>query len=84
MISNSEPGNAKEIPLMLVEPYLGYGFYKDFKHKLSQVICLFNPIQMLTHFMPLISFDTPSKYRKTRGFLMFSGVIKRDQWHKMG
>ena len=38
----------------------------------------------LTHFMPLISFDTPLKHQKTSGFLMFSGVIKRDQWHEMG
>ena len=35
----------------------------------------------LTHFMPMISFDTPWKHQKTRGFLMFSGSIKRDQWH---
>ena len=35
----------------------------------------------LTHFMPLISFDTPLKHQKT---LMFSGGIKRDQWHEMG
>ena len=78
MISNSEPGNAKEIPLMLVEPYLGYGFYKDFKHKLSQVICLFNPIQMLTHFMPLISFDTPLKISENQRFSdVFRGYQKR-------
>ena len=38
----------------------------------------------LTHFMPLISSDTPRKHQKTRGFLMFSGDIKRDQWHEMG
>ena len=34
--------------------------------------------------MPLISFDTPWKHQKTRGFMMFSGGIKRDQWHEMG
>ena len=38
----------------------------------------------LTHFMPPISFDTPWKHQKTRGFLVFSGGIKRDQWHEMG
>ena len=32
----------------------------------------------LNHFMPLISFYTP------KGFLMFSGSIERDQWHKIG
>ena len=37
-------------------------------------------MKKLTHFMPLISFDTPWK-QKTRGFLMFSGGIKRDQLH---
>ena len=37
----------------------------------------------LTHFTPLISFDTPRKNQETRGFLMFRGGIKRDQWHEM-
>ena len=35
----------------------------------------------LTRFMPLISFDTPENIKK--GFL-FSGGMKRDQWHEMG
>ena len=39
---------------------------------------------MLTHFVPLISFDTLWKHQKTSGFLMFSRGIKRDQWHEMG
>ena len=34
--------------------------------------------------MPLISFDTPWKHQKTSVFLMFSGSIKRGQWHEMG
>ena len=34
--------------------------------------------------MPLVSFDTPGKYQKTFGFFMFSGGIRRDQWHEMG
>ena len=38
----------------------------------------------LTHFMPLISFDTPWKHQKTRGFRMFSGGIKSDQWNERG
>ena len=39
----------------------------------------------LTHFMPLISSDTPPEnIRKPEVFLMFSGDIKRDQWHEMG
>ena len=41
---------------------------------------------LLTHFMPLIFFDTPPprKHQKTSGFLMFSGGIKRHQRHEMG
>ena len=35
-------------------------------------------LSVITHFMPLISFDTPWKHQKTSGFLMFSGGIKRD------
>ena len=31
-------------------------------------------LRILTYFMPLISFDTPRKHQKTRGFFMFSGV----------
>ena len=31
-----------------------------------------------------VSFDTPQKLQKTRGSLMFSGGIERDQGHKMG
>ena len=40
-------------------------------------------ISILTHFMPLASFYTHLKYQKTRGFLIFSGSIGRDQWHEM-
>ena len=34
--------------------------------------------------MSLIPFDISRKNQKTRGFLTFSGGIKRDQWHEMG
>ena len=37
----------------------------------------------LTHFMPLVSFDTPWKHQKTFGFLMFSEAIEKDHWHEM-
>ena len=33
--------------------------------------------------MPLILFNTPRKHQKAYGFQMFSGGIKRDQWHEM-
>ena len=36
----------------------------------------------LTLFTPLTSLDTPWKHQKTRVFLMFSGGIKRNQWHE--
>ena len=38
----------------------------------------------LTHFLLLVSFDTPWKYQKTKVFLMFSVGIERDQWHEVG
>ena len=34
--------------------------------------------------MSLIILYTLSKHQKTRGFVMFSGGIERDQWHEMG
>ena len=37
----------------------------------------------LTHFVSRISFYTPNSIRKL-GFLMFSGGIESDQWHKIG
>ena len=37
-----------------------------------------------TYFIPLISFHTIWKYEKTICFLMFSGDIAKEQWHKMG
>ena len=33
----------------------------------------------LSYFMPMISFYTPSKDQKIRGFLMFSGGLERGQ-----
>ena len=36
----------------------------------------------LTYFTLLVSFYTPWKYGKTRGFPMFSGGIERDQWQE--
>ena len=38
---------------------------------------------ILTHFMPLVSFYTPWRCHKARGFLIFSGAMERDQSHKM-
>ena len=37
---------------------------------------------LLTHFMPLVSFDTSWKQQKTKNFLMFSGGIERDSGMK--
>ena len=38
----------------------------------------------LTHFVLLVSFCTSSTHQKTRDFLMLSGGIVTNQWHKMG
>ena len=38
---------------------------------------------LLTHFVPLVSF-TSWKHQKTRGFLIFSGGLERNQWHDIG
>ena len=35
------------------------------------------------HFIPFVSFYTPRRDRKNYGFLMFSGGIKKDQWHQI-
>ena len=37
-----------------------------------------------THLMSLIFFYTFWKHQKTRGFLIFSGGLGKDQWHEMG
>ena len=40
---------------------------------------------ILIPFMPLISFYTPWKHQKTRGFLIFPrGVERNHQWHETG
>ena len=38
---------------------------------------------LLTHFVPLVSFDTPWKHQKAKCFLMFSGGIEIDQCYEM-
>ena len=50
----------------------------NFYNNLSK-LCL-----LLTDFMPLVPFYVPKKHKKSSGFLMISGGIKRDQWHEMG
>ena len=46
--------------------------------ELSKVFEWFNPFHATDLFW------YPWKHEKTRGFLTFSGGIKRDQWHEMG
>ena len=41
-----------------------------------------NTLRHLTHFMPLFFFDSPWTRQKSSGYLIFSRVIKRNQWHK--
>ena len=40
--------------------------------------------KVLTHSMLLVFFFTFWKHQKTRGFIMFSGILEIDQLHKMG
>ena len=40
-------------------------------------------LSLLTHFVPLASFDTTKKHQNTSGFLMFLGGIEKDQGHEM-
>ena len=46
---------------------------------------LFKKTFVLTHITPPVSFYNPLKTseKKTRGFLMFSRDIEKDQWHKL-
>ena len=39
---------------------------------------------LVNPFYATISFYTPWKHQKTKGFLMFFGGIERDEWHEMG
>ena len=39
---------------------------------------------LLTHFQPMLYFNTPWKHQKTGGFLMFSRGIEVEHWLKMG
>ena len=36
------------------------------------------------YFMPLVLLYTPCKHQQSKGFLMFSGGIEKDQYHEMG
>ena len=38
----------------------------------------------LAHFMPLVPFNSSWRHGKSRGFLLFSEGIERNQWHEMG
>ena len=67
--------------------FLYEGIYWSFISQCAIVSCCFNKTfgcNFLIHFMLLISFDTPWKHPKTWGFLIFSGGIESEQWHKMG
>ena len=44
----------------------------------------FITIFILIHFFPMLPFYIPCKYQKIKGFLMFSGGIKRLHWEEMG
>ena len=52
-------------------------------------ICLSIPVEnyfvitMILDFIPLVSFYTPWKHQKSRGFLVFLGGVERDQRHEI-
>ena len=67
------------VPNKLLHCQLHQKMDEYFSHKISIEVCFRFTWAIsfrLTHFMLLISFDTPWK-QKTRGFLMFSGGIKK-------
>ena len=41
-------------------------------------------LRHLTHFCPMFYVNTPWKHQKTKGFLMFSGVMEMEHWVKTG
>ena len=45
---------------------------------------IFWKISLLIYFAPLTISMPPNKHLKTRGFVIFSEGVKRDQWHEMG
>ena len=53
------------------------------KNMNSKILLAFFLKTYLTHFMALVS-KVPEIHQKTKGFLMFSGGIERDQCHGMG
>ena len=81
---NEEPQKFKKLQIVSDQVTVGEIFNSHFKMLLLMWIWKESRPMHLNHFMPLISFDTPWKHQKTRGFPMFSGGIKRDQWHEMG
>ena len=47
---------------------------------------IYNPVRVChgVRYNSFREFLVRSKYKKSSGFLMFSGGIERDQWYKMG
>ena len=53
------------------------GNFVNFRATVTQ-----SPNALLTHVMPLVSFQTPWKHQKISGFPMFSEGLERDQWQQ--
>ena len=51
--------------------------------RIQKLVILYELISNACHFMSLVSFYTPWKYKKISGFLTFVGGIERDLWHGM-
>ena len=54
------------------------GFFAACRFKFYMIINYIN------QFHAAVSFNTPWKHQKFKGFLMFLGGIEWDQWHEMG
>ena len=58
--------------------------YRKLLYTAGKAKTIFAQLLKSTHFLPPVSFFTPWKHQKTKGFLMFSECIERDQWHVKG
>ena len=70
----------KWLLMFIQKSHSGLVFFLAFSF-LSLVFSLCNAseniIKVFTHFAPLVSFYTPWKHQKTRGFLIFSGGYRK-------
>ena len=71
----------KEFFTKIVTPFSHFLCSIPLISRFNSTICV---RQVLNPFLTTGLLLYPLKRKKTRGFLMFSGSIERDKWHKMG